>query len=82
MTLQSDKLKHLAVGLFLSLGTYGVTGHLGWTWAVVITGAALKEAHDATGRGRVEARDFIATILPAGVPTLLAQSGLTFALFG
>lgn len=82
MTFQSDKLKHLAVGLILSLGTYDVTGHLGWTWAVVIATAALKEAHDATRRGRVEARDFIATILPAGVPTILAQSGLTSAIFG
>lgn len=75
MTLQRDKLKHLAVGLVLSCAVFAVTHSLTWTWAVTIIVALGKEAYDATGRGHVEYRDFVATILPACAPTILAQSG-------
>lgn len=70
MTLQHDKLKHLAVGLAVACATYWVTRDLAWTWAATIAIAAAKEVHDATGRGRVEYRDFIATIVPALAPTI------------
>lgn len=72
MTFQADKLKHLAVGLALSCAVYAVTRDLRWTWAVTIAVAAAKEAYDATGRGHVEASDFLATILPACAPTIWA----------
>lgn len=72
MTLQLDKLKHLAVGLVVACGTYAVTGDLRWTWAAVLIVATVKEAYDATGRGHVELRDWVATIWPAMLPTLWA----------
>ena len=83
MTLQIDKLKHMAVGLLISGAVYAVTRDLQSTWAITITCAALKEAYDSTGRGHVEYRDFIATILPASVPTLIAIYGaeMTYPLF-
>jgi hypothetical protein len=64
---QPDKLKHLAIGLAVACAA---TGDLRWTWGAVIVIAAGKEAYDATGRGHVEYRDFVATILPAMVPTI------------
>jgi hypothetical protein len=67
---QPDKLKHLAIGLAVACAVYAVTGDLRWTWGAVIVIAAGKEAYDATGRGHVEYRDFVATILPALAPTI------------
>jgi hypothetical protein len=65
-----DKLKHLGIGLVVACAVYVVTGSLAWTWCAVIVIGAAKEARDATGRGHVEYRDFVATILPAMVPTI------------
>lgn len=76
MQFQTDKLKHLAIGLCASSLIYLLTRDIGWTWAATIALAAAKEAYDATGRGHVELRDFIATILPACVPTLVAMGGV------
>ena len=70
MSLQIDKLKHLAIGLVIACAVYAVTLDLRWVWGAVIVIGAAKEASDATGRGHVEYRDFIATILPAMVPTI------------
>ncbi len=76
MRFQIDKLKHLAIGLTVSSTVYVVTLDLHWTWAITIALAAGKEAYDATGRGHVELRDFIATVLPACVPTIIATGGM------
>ena len=70
MTFQRDKLGHLGVGLGIALLTDAVTQSLGLTWGAVVLAATGKEALDATGRGHVEFRDWLATILPAGVPTI------------
>jgi len=80
MTLQRDKLKHLTIGLLVSCAVCVLSESLFWTWAVTITVAALKEAWDATGRGHVEYRDFISTILPACVPTIFAQAGMSLSI--
>lgn len=67
---QPDKLKHIGVGLALSCVVYAVTRDMAWTWGVTICVGAAKEAYAATGRGHVELRDFLATIIPAGLPTI------------
>lgn len=72
MTFQIDKLKHLAIGLVVSCAVYAVTRDLAWTWGITVAMALAKEAYDSTGRGHVEFRDFAATIIPAGLPTIYA----------
>ena len=71
MKFQNDKLKHLAVGVVVSCVAYALTSD---PWAALGATVAIgtaKEAYDATGRGRVELRDWLATIIPAGVPFIL-----------
>ena len=70
MIFQRDKLLHLAVGLVVACGVYLVTRDLLWTIAATVAIATAKEAYDATGRGHVELRDWLATIVPAGVPVI------------
>ena len=70
MIFQRDKLLHLAVGLIVACGVYLVTRDLLWTIAATVAIATAKEAYDATGRGHVELRDWLATIVPAGLPAI------------
>lgn len=76
MRFQIDKLKHLGIGLAVSCAVYAVTQDLAWTWGLTIAMAIGKEAWDATGRGHVEFRDFFATIIPAGLPTIAAYQSV------
>ena len=67
---QADKLKHIAVGLPVACVAYAVTRDPWLTVGITAAVATVKEAYDATGRGHVELRDWLATIIPAGVPTI------------
>lgn len=67
---QIDKILHLSVGLFVATTAYFLTENLWVVWVVTVIVGAGKEVYDSTGRGHVELRDFLATIIPAGLPTI------------
>jgi hypothetical protein len=67
---QIDKILHLSIGMFVATNTYFLSQSLYLTWGAVLIAGAGKEWYDSTGRGHVEFRDFLATIIPAGLPTI------------
>lgn len=62
-----DKQLHFGAGVVSSGIAYAVTGETEAGWAAAATVGAAKEVYDSTGRGNVEAGDFVATVAGAAV---------------
>lgn len=62
-----DKQKHFGAGVVGSGIAYLATDDPRAAWATAAAMGAAKEAYDATGRGNVEAGDFLATVAGAAV---------------
>jgi hypothetical protein len=71
-----DKRKHLIAGFLIALATFAAFQLVAPEWADIaafsaaVLAGAIKEAYDATGRGRVEFLDFATTAF-GGLPFLM-----------
>lgn len=62
-----DKQQHFVAGAVGSGIAYLATDDPRAAWATAAAMGAAKEAYDATGRGQVEAEDFLATVAGAAI---------------